>query len=55
MKLVIIDNNKAQISILHKFGDNTDPQYIKKFDINRKDIIKRIIKIIEERKRKFNQ
>ena len=49
IKLVIIDNNKVQISFLHKFDNNSDPEFIKNFDINKKDIFKRIIKNIEER------
>ena len=50
VKLVIIDNNKVQISFLHKFADNSDPEHIKIFDINKKEIFKNIIKNIEERK-----
>lgn len=49
IKLVIINKEKVQISFLHKFSDNSDPEFIKEFDINKKDIFKRIIKIIEER------
>ena len=29
IKIVIIDNNKVQISFLHKFADNSNPEYIK--------------------------
>jgi hypothetical protein len=44
IKLVIIDNNKAQISFLHKFAYNSDPEFVRKFDINKKDVFKKIVK-----------
>ena len=50
IKLFIIDDNKFQISFLHKFAYNSDPEFIKNFDINKKDIFKRIIKNVIEGK-----
>ena len=48
IKLVIIDNNKVQISSIHKFAYNSDPEFIKKFDINKKGVFKRIVKYVIE-------
>ena len=47
-KIFIINNNKIQFSILHKFPYNSNLDYINKFNINKKESFKKIIKYIEQ-------
>lgn len=47
-KIVIINNNKTQLSILHKFSYNSNEDYIKQFNINKKELFKKLIEYFEE-------
>ena len=47
IKIMKINNNKAQLSILHRFSYNSNPDYIKQFDIKKKCFVKELIKYIE--------
>ena len=47
-KMRIINKNKSQLSTLYKFSYNSNPDYIKKFEINKKDALKKIIKYVKE-------
>jgi len=47
-KMRIINKNKAQLSTLYKFSYNSNPDYIKKFEIIKKDVLKKIIKYVKE-------
>ena len=49
-KVTIIDENKTQLSLLHKFSYNTDQKFLKFFSINKKEIMKKYIKILENTK-----
>jgi len=46
-KVTIIDENKTQLSILHKFPYNTDQKFIEFFNINKEEIMKKYIKYLE--------
>ena len=46
-KVTIIDENKTQLSLLHKFPYNTDQKFIKLFNINKKEIMKKYVKYLE--------
>ena len=46
-KIVKIDN-KTQFSILHLFQNDIEKEFLKKFRINKKEIIKKLKKYIEE-------
>jgi hypothetical protein len=50
IKVTIIDENKTQLSILHKFSYNTDQKYFEFFSINKKEIIKKYVKFLENTK-----
>jgi hypothetical protein len=49
-KVTIIDENKTQLSLLHKFSYNTDQKFFKFFSINKKEIIKKYVKFLENTK-----
>ena len=49
-KVTIIDENKTQLSLLHKFPYNTDHQFIEFFNINKKEIMKKYVKYFEHTK-----
>ena len=49
-KVTIIDENKTQLSLLHKFSYNTDKKHIETFSINKKEIIKKYIQYLENTK-----
>ena len=46
-KIVKIDN-KAQFSIMHLFQNDIEKEFLKKFQINKKEIIKKLKEYIEE-------
>ena len=46
--IIKINDNKAQLSLLHKFSYNSNTDYIKKFEIKESEFLKQIIKYIEE-------
>ena len=48
ISIIKINNNKAQLSLLHKFSYNSSPDYIKQFEIKKREFLKQIIKYIEE-------
>ena len=47
-KIYKINNNKNQLSILHKFSYNSNPDYINQFNIKKKETFKKIIQYLEE-------
>ena len=49
-KVTIIDENKTQLSLLHKFQYNTDQKFIEFFNKNKKEIMKKYIKYLEDTK-----
>ena len=49
-KVTIIDENKTQLSLLHKFSYNTDQKFFNFFSINKKEIIKKYVKFLENTK-----
>ena len=49
-KVTIINENKTQLSLLHKFSYNTDQKFFKFFSINKKEIIKKYVKFLESTK-----
>ena len=51
-KIFIINDNKIQLSILHKFSYNSNLDYINKFNINKKESFKKIIQYIEQNPQK---
>ena len=51
-KIFIINKNKIQLSILHKFSYNSDLDYINKFNINKKKVFKKLIQFIEQNPQK---
>ena len=48
ISIIKINNNKAQLSLLHKFSYISSPDYIKQFEIKKREFLKQIIKYIEE-------
>ena len=46
-KVTIIDENKTQLSLLHKFPYSTDQKFIEIFNINKKEIMKKYVKYLE--------
>ena len=46
-KVTIIDENKTQLSLLHKFPYSTDQKFIEIFNINKKEIMKKYAKYLE--------
>ena len=46
-KVTIIDENKTQLSLLHKFPFNTDQKFVDFFSINKKIIMKKYAKYLE--------
>ena len=42
IKICIINNNKTQLSFMHKFSYDSNPNYISEFIINMKNILKKI-------------
>lgn len=53
-KIFIINHKKSQLSILHKFSFNSNQEYRKEFEINKKNIFIKLIKLIEESKKENN-
>ena len=49
-KITIINDNKTQLSILHKFPYNMNQEILKKFEINKKEFLKKYKEYIEENK-----
>ncbi len=47
-RIRIINKKKAQLSTLYKFSYNSNPDYIKQFEIIKKEVLKKIIKYVEE-------
>ena len=47
---MIIENNKPQLSVSHKFKYNINKNYIEKFQIIKKEAIKKYKEYIEEQK-----
>ena len=50
IKVTIINENKTQLSLLHKFLYNTDQKFIEFFSVNKKEIMKKYVKYLEEAK-----
>ena len=50
IKVVKLNEDKTQLSLLHKFSYTTDQNYIEFFSINKKEIMKQYIKYLEETK-----
>ena len=46
-KITIIDNKTTYLSIIHQFYNNISKNYLKKFNINKKEIIKKYKNLIE--------
>ena len=46
-KITIIDNKTTYLSIFHQFYNNISKNYLKKFNINKKEIIKKYKNLIE--------
>ena len=53
IKVTIIDENKTQLSVLHKFSFDTDQKFIKFFSINKKEIMEKYVKYLENTNKKF--
>ena len=53
IKVTIIDENKTQLSVLHKFSFDTDQKFIKFFSINKKEIMEKYVKYLEKTNKKF--
>ena len=52
VKLVIINTNKSQVSFIHVFPYNSEPEFIKEFSVNKKNMFNNIIKYIVQIKKK---
>ena len=52
VKLVIINSNKSQVSFIHVFPYNSEPEFIKEFSVNKKNMFNNIIKYIVQIKKK---
>ena len=48
ISIIKINDNKSQLSILNRFSYNSSSDYIKQFEINKREFLKQIIKYIEE-------
>jgi hypothetical protein len=48
-KVTIIDENKTQLSLLHKFPYNTDQKFFEIFNIKKKEIMKNYVKYLENK------
>ena len=48
-KIAIINNSKSYLSLLHTFPNNTDKEFIKIFDINKKETIIKIKQYLEKK------
>ena len=47
-KITIIDDKTSCLSIIHQFYYNINKEFFNKFSINKKEIIKKYKKLIEE-------
>ena len=50
----IINQKKSQISFLHKFSFNSDPKFRKEFEIKKKEIFIKLLKLIKESQKENN-
>ena len=50
IKVTKIDEDKTQLSLLHKFSYTTDQKFIEFFSINKKEIMKQYVKYLEGKK-----
>ena len=50
IKVTKIDEDKTQLSLLHKFSYTTDQKFIELFSINKKEIMKQYVKYLEGKK-----
>ena len=48
-KVKFIDENKTQLSLLHKFPYNTDQKFFEIFNIKKKEIMKNYVKYLENK------
>lgn len=46
-KITFLDENKTQLSLLHKFSCDTDKKFLEYFSINKKEIMKKYIEYLE--------